>query len=921
MYTFTHPANPPTLGAIRRVKDALVPDSTVVSKDAGKAWQPVAVPVRATSTEPSAPDAALAPLGLDEMRLGFLWRWAECKEAGQDTTGFAQLARAFKVRFELNVSDDAAYKSKWATGVRFKQLGDHIQLVGIRRTLEIVNVQQMLQGRPGCKSTAPAIAAWFHDTQKQLSKDGMPDDDDMSLSVKKIQTHLRVHGRCKGCVDILLQMESVLGPGHTLVKGKALDLVCGMTSVENRDVSGAYLRWVVEGTFVMTLRGVMPVSVSVARMKEVVSYMLLVRRIFVCLRKSVKLEAPEGVKYGPGRGPQEALVTIHKSPLAFHEMFPRGKSCKEAPTADVSDGSVPSWIVALPQPVIDAIMLLASFWDNRADLRDLTFTRLGAEPLVTAEGFLSTLPPEVFDFQKFLVEAGPPGVKSVAPAAPVPEPEAPSASVSKAEQKKEDEEEANMTTMAVDVPDEASPPGVKNSSLHFPDVHLKVADEMRIDALEETVMTGIMAKINARCLAYTCLEVMPATTTELQALLHKHPMLESCKKDSKIMFLCDVKNNFSYFSTVESVLKSNVFYFCRPGVDSKLVASVAETLFSTSVDECNDAQCLWHKLSPCACMLLMFDGRSPSQLAACNTEARRCLKSNGCKHTMLRLMHHNREFGLAKGGIHTACKRMNDLEYRSRPMIDASPDPLETIVIVKDKRWDVVEGNRRFIDVPGTTATKALCNVPLRAGYSEDGKRVEQNLWLNLELCKAALKGQAHAMAQGAETDDDGNEDERSQADDDVNEEKNADGREKSVICPLIPWAKSESLVRELINMYQPSHVVSFCTGEGEEMLACAREKVGFLGLVACKRHADVVQQHVRHVIVMEQLDGINDGFGCRVLSRTRSVGGEDAPEQAIVKNEPAATGSDAGVKHDLADIGEEDMDALMGDLMDNEEE
>ena len=38
-WIFTHSNNPPTLGAIKRVKDALIPDVGCIAPDAAKAWR------------------------------------------------------------------------------------------------------------------------------------------------------------------------------------------------------------------------------------------------------------------------------------------------------------------------------------------------------------------------------------------------------------------------------------------------------------------------------------------------------------------------------------------------------------------------------------------------------------------------------------------------------------------------------------------------------------------------------------------------------------------------------------------------------------------------------------------------------------------------------------------------------------------
>ena len=124
----------------------------------------------------------------------------------------------------------------------------------------------------------------------------------------------------------------------------------------------------------------------------------------------------------------------------------------------------------------------------------------------------------------------------------------------------------------------------------------------------------------------------------------------------------------------------------------------------------------------------------------------------------------------------------------------------------------------------------------------------------------------------------------------------------------MIPWAKSETLVRELLNIYQPTHVVSFCIGEGEELLACVRHRIGCVGFACSEHHAELVKQHVRCIIVLEQLDGTCNGFQePRVLSRAASLGGEEPASAPPDAAEEATHATEA-----VTEIGDDDDNASM---------
>jgi hypothetical protein len=164
------------------------------------------------------------------------------------------------------VDDDEATRKKWISAIKMKQLGDNVQMVGVRRSLEIREVQNLLRSR-GERGTAKQVADFLASAQQQLEREGMHHDDDDSLSAKKVETHLRVIGRVGSCSDVLLLMESELGPRHPLSTLKAMDMLCGLTSVENKMTSHALLVWCIKAIFVKVLRGQLPIDIPAPALK------------------------------------------------------------------------------------------------------------------------------------------------------------------------------------------------------------------------------------------------------------------------------------------------------------------------------------------------------------------------------------------------------------------------------------------------------------------------------------------------------------------------------------------------------------------------------------------------------------------------------------------------------------------------------
>ena len=93
-----------------------------------------------------------------------------------------------------------------------------------------------------------------------MREGALQQDDDAALTVRMIEAHLRIHGRAREYTNVLLQMESQLGPRHPLSSIRSLDMLCGLTSCENKATSHALLGWCVRALFVGCLRQQIPLD-------------------------------------------------------------------------------------------------------------------------------------------------------------------------------------------------------------------------------------------------------------------------------------------------------------------------------------------------------------------------------------------------------------------------------------------------------------------------------------------------------------------------------------------------------------------------------------------------------------------------------------------------------------------------------------
>ena len=153
------------------------------------------MPVRVSSIN-ALPLGNLVPLVSEEVRLALAFAWADAvsKNETAAATVYEDMARSIKVKFELEPDEDEGMLMKWTSAIKVKQIANNVQLVGIRRGLEVSAVANMLKRR-GVRATSKNVETWFKKAQGQLIKGGGEVSEDTALNAKTIELQLRVTAR------------------------------------------------------------------------------------------------------------------------------------------------------------------------------------------------------------------------------------------------------------------------------------------------------------------------------------------------------------------------------------------------------------------------------------------------------------------------------------------------------------------------------------------------------------------------------------------------------------------------------------------------------------------------------------------------------------------------------------------------------
>ena len=661
MYDFNYDKNPPTVGSIMRVRDQLVPALTSGKLTYDKGWQPQSLPVRAASIHPPTL-GTLVPLVSEELRVAVALAWADAVRTGETAAAavYEDIACSIKVRFELETDDDEAMLKKWTSSIKVKQIGDSVQLVGVRRCMEVSAVATLLKNR-GKKATSKTVAEWFRKAQDQLVKGGNMVSEDSHLDGKKIELHMRVMGRLEGIKETLLCMESQLGGKHPLTTLKSLDMICGITSVESKKVSAALTNWVIDLIFVQTLRGDIPLKVTTPVLKIMCLEGLLVRRILLYIQKKNKLPPSGNVA---DRGSQTVLMKLFGNPLAYHKEYPRGKPIidylrEDESTHEVSPSSTTChmWLSDLPQIVQDACGFCHALLDRRADVQEKVSEAVSKQPYVTAESFLAELDTDIFDMGKFAREAAPLPPAPPPPPAP-PTPPSTTDAAGKPQSPEPEPADNDEDHQPSGNPPAPSSPGLPNSGKYFPDLVFDDAIRDQLDGMGNFVVVyrAVEERMN-QLLEMVMLDPDPA---KWRQQVIDSQLFKQVSASSKVLFSVDLKNQCMYVPGGKDTADLRDAYKAKPGVDSVNLKRYLEVIFGPEDASPTDRKVLSvaHK-SKAKWVTHVYDCRREGRHGKTMTLVKTLLKDVATvRPSTFRLLYSNNEFS-SKTGLHTIFSKKN----------------------------------------------------------------------------------------------------------------------------------------------------------------------------------------------------------------------------------------------------------------------
>ena len=269
------------------------------------------------------------------------------------------------------------------------------------------------------------------------------------------------------------------------------------------------------------------------------------------------------------------------------------------------------------------------------------------------------------------------------------------------------------------------------------------------------------------------------------------------------------------------------------------------------------------------------------------------------KVAQVRLLYHNDEF---ETGFARPARRVESSVISTSSA--SSPEPLETIYILKPKDVTVPLRARVHLDLPGRNRDR---------GWAKNGlKNAEERLLTALptHILEKMFTGQARG---------DGLEDEvlDLEPEQEAEETDGEEGNDSTKHSLLFPWEAEEKQVLEIYNCYSVSQQVTIVDIYGGAMAAIAacREKRNYLGFVPNTFSQTVLHEMVLLRVLIDMVLG-SIVTKRRHLTRAHSLGGEPdvhfaAHQQPSEPNGPPSPGSGAPPP---ADQGESDDSSVASD-------
>ena len=856
------------------------------------------VHVRATSTSEPPQKGGLQRLDNDAYLMAFLHAWAESTRHGT-TDQFRQAATRMRVGFMFLPDADTAERRKWILMEAARSSSENQLLFGVKRAHAVFNLQQELKAR-GARHDAEALAGWFTGIKFCHAED--------TMTKGSIDRQLKIFSRMSAdqrIMDALEKMESMYGRRHALASSSALDIMCNRTAMKgNTPLQTALSVFIAEAVMVMHARGDLPLETSRDTLGgKVIPQVLLKRRVIFYLASKFRF-ADRPAMVPADRTASVVLLKVFGSFATFHACFPKGRTVSDTPAQDgggdancAPDGQL--WIAHLLPCRQNLLEFIKDMCGSRADIDAAVKAACARDQSVAAESFMARDDVrDIFNVHAFSdvyadeTRAHAPRVVH-APGEAVAEPpseeaaEPPSEAAAEPHSKPECDEGVPTTTDEVTAASRPHP-----ADEFFPLLHVGRVMRDKLQKVDHAVLQAMHEHAAMRVATYVELKVRPADNANLTAAVQEFSLFQQARDatDRRIIWSYDCK------CWMDNTNADAVRYGYRqlPEFDERDFTSVCETVFGVKDSPSRFDTCLFQVRDLGANdLMIVFDGRRSTTLDRVDKIFKASLKGEtqcfAAKLCMpVRLMHTNSQFN----GI---------LRRSSGDAVHTSlPDPLESFGLVFCKSFRLREVPRMFCDLPGTSRTRGLNQVPPRDS-------LEMTAGVTVKQKRLMLDSVSFRRGPWLADDSCGIDFDVDDTDQPEPEQPVAQETLDSCIVPLFTWENSEVLWRELLNMYRPQGsvggVVDFTAGSGLAALAAARHKIMYAGFARMSDHVAFVHSFLILMIVGELIDGKSDGFMLRkFLSRQPSLGGgrasglDRAPQPyavaAVAAVEPVAAGA-----------------------------
>ncbi|CAE7906934.1 unnamed protein product [Symbiodinium microadriaticum] len=765
----------------------------------------------------------------DAYRVSFLVAWSQKQQLGLSTSDFEKGCRCFRVRYEYLPGDEHFERRKWQL-CQDAFTGSQVQtLVGLRRAQAVQEVERLLQ-RSGKSSSAGDIEKWFRAGNLQ------------QMSEKTIRAMLRIARRFATVSPegplIVAELDSKFQTEHCLSGHTNLDLLCSRTSIpKNSTLENGLLMWVLQSLREDIIKGSLDPNVGGQLLGSIVSMYLLKRRLVLY---QVKKFGADHKAFGEAFS---SMQTFLKSGLELQQA-----SCLE-------------WLRQAPDYLVEVVTFSAKVLKGHKAIDEVLLKLAMADPKMSPEGALLELEKAGLHDHRALVglmeDAKQPKVPETIPAPPEADKQAAEQEVSKdvpeelpedmGDQVAAEDEKKSKETKGLDRL-QAFPHLKHHMADLLHDIIYKNPDDNKFANVLDDAIISVLVQFIGRN-TYVQLHVTPEDATEWQMLLKGLHLPEDGrlhKIDAKCMhqgpppegYGQDMHRNRAVLH--DAAFKrslTTIFGDAGPGSTGVLVQGD---------------------------LVLICDGRVSRNHQTINREVTKVIKNEKKEGqgqmrlrkyepvSHLRFLYHNREF---EG------RRMS--RSCSGTSKGANPEPLENVSVIWTKDVTLELRERKFVDLPGNNKAR---------GWASQALKGDEDYMVSL-LPRDCLQ----AMADGTEAPKPPHSD---------SEESGPEEKETAEVSvlPLHPWEGTEEQAREIVHCFLPkktSVVIDYFAGL-VSAVACARDKVRYIGFVRNTTSLSVLSEMVLLRIVLDMVQDRADGFrrATRHLSKSLSLGGESAPTE-----------------------------------------